>query len=82
MVGTGVYEGGFEGLRAYLRRVRGGVGAPCCGSGAGHAAGHRADPGVVVTAFGGPEVLRFQPVVARRPGPGEVRIRQTAVGVN
>jgi NADPH:quinone reductase-like Zn-dependent oxidoreductase len=38
--------------------------------------------GVVATAFGGPEVLRYQPLVARRPGPGEVRIRQTAVGVN
>ena len=38
--------------------------------------------GVVVSAFGGPEVLRLQPVPARPPGPGEVRIRQTAVGVN
>jgi NADPH:quinone reductase-like Zn-dependent oxidoreductase len=27
-------------------------------------------------------VLRYQPLAARRPGPGEVRIRQTAVGVN
>ena len=38
--------------------------------------------GVVVSAFGGPEVLRHQPLPARPPGPGEVRIRQTAVGVN
>src|SRR6267378_1817622 len=38
--------------------------------------------GVVVSAFGGPEVLRLQPLPARPPGPGEVRIRQTAVGVN
>jgi len=37
---------------------------------------------VVATAFGGPEVLRYQPVLAASPGPGEVRIRQTAVGVN
>ena len=82
MVGTGVYEGGFEGLRAYLRR-----GGPAS---ARAAAGPRGPTpaetvptqGVVVTAFGGPEVLRLQPLVARRPGPGEVRIRQTAVGVN
>ena len=38
--------------------------------------------GVVVSAFGGPDVLRYQAWPARPPGPGEVRIRQTAVGVN
>jgi NADPH2:quinone reductase len=37
---------------------------------------------VVATSFGSPEVLRLQPLPARAPGPGEVRIQQTAVGVN
>ena len=37
--------------------------------------------GVVATAFGGPEVLQFRSIDARRQG-GEVRIRQTAIGVN
>ncbi|MFN0159693.1 MAG: quinone oxidoreductase family protein [Burkholderiales bacterium] len=37
---------------------------------------------VVTTAFGGPEVLRLDNVKAAAPGAGEVRIRQTAVGVN
>jgi NADPH:quinone reductase-like Zn-dependent oxidoreductase len=37
---------------------------------------------VVATAFGGPEVLRYVASEAPSPGPGEVRIRQTAVGVN
>ena len=31
---------------------------------------------------GGPEVLRWEPVEVRDPGPGEVRIRQTACGLN
>jgi len=31
---------------------------------------------------GGPEVLRWEEVAVGRPGPGEVRVRQTAVGLN
>jgi NADPH:quinone reductase-like Zn-dependent oxidoreductase len=82
MVGTGVYEGGFEGLRAFLRRSRHSLAAST--TAARGAASREAMPaqGVVATAFGGPEVLRHQPLSARAPGPGEVRVRQTAVGVN
>jgi NADPH2:quinone reductase len=32
--------------------------------------------------FGGPEVLRTEPVEVPAPGPGELRVRQTAIGVN
>lgn len=32
--------------------------------------------------FGGPEVLRFEEVDLPEPGPGEVRIRHTAIGLN
>ncbi|GFO69571.1 quinone oxidoreductase [Geomonas limicola] len=32
--------------------------------------------------FGGPEVLRYEAVEVGEPGPGEVRIRQRAIGVN
>jgi NADPH:quinone reductase-like Zn-dependent oxidoreductase len=76
LVGKGVYEGGFDGLRAYLRR--GAVAAPA------PARNRDAQPAhaVVATAFGGPDVLRYEPVAVMAPGPGEVRIRQTAVGVN
>ena len=35
-----------------------------------------------VHAFGGPEVLRFEEGEVGQPGPGQVRLRQTAVGVN
>jgi NADPH2:quinone reductase len=37
---------------------------------------------IVANAPGGPEVLTSRPIVPPEPGPGEVRIRQTAIGVN
>jgi NADPH:quinone reductase len=82
LVGTGVYEGGFEGLRTYLRRR---PGTPATRSGAAATAGSGgsvATQGVVATRFGGADVLEVRPLQAPAPGPGEVRIRQTAIGVN
>ena len=76
LVGKGVYEGGFEGLRAFLRR-----GAVAVLSSTKNRSSQNAQA-VVATAFGGPEVLRYESVSVQAPGPGEVRIRQTAVGVN
>ncbi|MGI9292126.1 MAG: quinone oxidoreductase family protein [Gammaproteobacteria bacterium] len=37
---------------------------------------------VILEEFGGPEVLRWQDVALPAPGPGEVRLRHTAVGLN
>ena len=37
---------------------------------------------IVINRFGGPEVLELRPIAERSPGPGELRIRQTAIGVN
>ncbi len=83
MVGAGVYEGGFEGLRAYLRRARH---APDRAGGGRRGPSRPARPcprrASWSPSFGGPEALRHQSLPARPPGPGEVRIRQTAVGVN
>src|SRR5580765_491209 len=31
---------------------------------------------------GGPEVLRYEPVEVGQPGPGQVRLRHVAVGLN
>jgi NADPH:quinone reductase-like Zn-dependent oxidoreductase len=76
LVGKGVYEGGFEGLRAFLRR--GARGGPRVAASDAAIATH----GVVASAFGAPEVLRLEPRAAPPPGPGEVRIRQSAIGVN
>ena len=70
LVGGGVYEAGFRALAAYLRN------------------GDRPhfshlpsveSQAVVATRFGGPEVLQLQRIPETA---GEVRIRQTAVGVN
>src|SRR5262245_28279156 len=81
LVGAGVYERGFDGLRAHLRRSpdRGRLMPPAAGHTSAIAG---AAQGAVVTRHGGPEVLRYQPVSVRAPGPGEVRVRHTAIGVN
>ena len=38
--------------------------------------------GIVMHETGGPEVLRLEDVSVRTPGPGELLVRQTAIGVN
>ena len=38
--------------------------------------------GVRIHRYGGPEVLRSEQVEVRDPGPGELRLRQNAIGVN
>ena len=83
MVGAGVYEGGFEGLRAYLRRGR-----PRRRTAPRRPrAGPRRRPPCRRRASSpppsaGPRCCASSRYPAPRPGPGEVRIRQTAVGVN
>src|SRR5262245_34219962 len=79
LVGAGVDERGFAGLRAYLGRPSGGA-RPAAAVTRPALAGEAR--GVVVTRHGGPEVLRYERVPTRAPGPGEVRIRHTAIGVN
>ena len=37
---------------------------------------------IVMHETGGPDCLRWEDVAVGDPGPGEVRIRQTAVGLN
>ena len=46
------------------------------------AAGAIQGEAVTVAAHGGPEVLQPGPTSAPPPGPGQVRLRQTAIGVN
>jgi len=81
MVARDIYEAGFAALGALLGRggavrVRGVV-APLV------ARGEAIDAeAIVVRDHGGPEVLVAEPVRVPPPGPGEVRLRQTAIGVN
>lgn len=79
MVATGVYEAGFENLRRHL--AQGGDLLPR-GAAPMPVALPVATRRVVVQRYGGPEVLRAEQGEAPAPGPGEVRIRQRAIGVN
>jgi NADPH:quinone reductase-like Zn-dependent oxidoreductase len=87
LVGRNVYEGGFQAVRAIVepgaapaaratssRPSAPGVSRP------GNAA--IAGQGIVISRHGGPEALRWQRIEAPPPGPGEVRLRHTAVGLN
>jgi NADPH:quinone reductase-like Zn-dependent oxidoreductase len=76
LVGKGVYEGGFAGLRSYLQR-----GGALRARSAEMAAPISARA-VVVSRYGGPEVLTAAALSAKAPASGEVRIRHTAIGVN
>jgi NADPH:quinone reductase-like Zn-dependent oxidoreductase len=96
LVGNGVYEGGFSGLRAFLRAQQRGDAQALLDRGVlkpaaqvrvrtgADAAGGAAMPGHGVFALrhGGTEVLDYRSIEAPAPGAGEVRIRQRAVGVN
>jgi NADPH:quinone reductase-like Zn-dependent oxidoreductase len=78
MVAHGVYEAGFECLRRHLR------------DGGDLRAGRAAMPTalplqarrIVQSAYGDADVLRTENSEVPAPGPGEVRLRQRAIGVN
>lgn len=86
MVGEDIYEGGFAAIKAILARQkaaarRGSIGVS--GPAVASAPGIAVDCGAIVLArYGGPEALEWRRVSAPPPGPGEVRLRQTAIGVN
>ncbi len=75
LVGGGVYEGGFAGLRAYLKGQTG-VRPRFSSTEA------REAKGVVVRSFGGPEVLQYTDLPPRPPQRDEIVVRHTAIGVN
>jgi len=72
LVGGQVYEAGFTGLAAFLGR--GGRQSPALSA--------TDVQGMVAMSFGGPEVLQLRRLEALPPRSGEVRLRQTAIGVN
>ena len=93
LVGEEVYEAGFAGMRAALGPRDARTATPRSTWAAApraatsrlanrSAAGSVDGEAMVIVRHGGPEVFRAAPSPAAAPGPGEVRIRHTAVGVN
>ncbi len=78
LVGKGVYEAGFEGLRTYLRQSRA-TAAPAPQRSARGAIRCNA---IVIDRHGGADELKLREIDVQPPGPGEARLRQTAIGVN
>lgn len=71
LVAEGVYDAGFAAIRALVSAP---AAAPVAGSIEGQA--------ILVKRHGGPEELLFEAVQVPPPGPGEIRLRHTAIGVN
>ncbi len=80
LVAEGVYEAGFEAIRAQVETPQDTWRAP---SGSPSANGAALEgTAMVIDRHGGPEQLHAARLLAPPPGPGEVRLRQTAIGVN
>jgi NADPH2:quinone reductase len=79
MVASGVYEAGFANLRQHLAR---GTDQRPAGALPMPTALPVPARRVVQQRYGGPEVLQAEATEVAAPGPGEVRIRQRAIGVN
>jgi NADPH:quinone reductase-like Zn-dependent oxidoreductase len=84
MVGANVYEAGMKALREFLARPASRrATTPASDAPRDSAiAGAIEAPAIVMRAHGGPEVLVPERWSVPAPGAAEVRLRQTAVGVN
>lgn len=91
LVAENVYEAGFEAIRSRVERHSRNRSSPVPSSApagiaasAVHAAASGAVEGtaMVIDRYGGPDELHRAPVTAPSPGPGQVRLRQSAIGVN
>lgn len=88
LVATEVYEAGFEAIRRRVERPSAGQGPPrgeaTRAAPAAHPVGSAriAGTAIVIDRHGGAEELRPAPAEAPPPGPGQVRLHQTAIGVN
>lgn len=79
LVARGVYEAGFEAVRERVERPRPstGIATPAIATGS-----NIDGTAMVINRHGGPEELHATKIKAPAPGPGQVRIKQTAIGVN
>lgn len=82
LVTQDIIEAGFEAVRALLRGEKN-LRTPAARAAQPVSVAADLDAiAIVLTRHGGPEVLEVQSLLAPAPGPGEARIRQTAIGVN
>ncbi len=77
LVAEGVYEAGFGGLRRTLSPL-----AIRASFAFANGQGGEGTNAVVARQYGPPDVLQWTRVAVPPPGPGEVTVRQTAIGVN
>jgi NADPH2:quinone reductase len=78
-----IFEAGFRAIRSLLAGERPPPLRPSQSVAAPAASGATLEAeAVFVARHGGPEVLEIRPLRVPPPGPGEVRIRQSAIGVN
>lgn len=86
MVAEDVYEAGFRAIREHLARSQQTNASASAGASSTSIAAPSGGPveagAIVVSRYGGPDVLKRQTVRVPPPGAGEVRIRHTAIGVN
>jgi NADPH:quinone reductase-like Zn-dependent oxidoreductase/uncharacterized protein YndB with AHSA1/START domain len=96
LVGEGIYEAGFVALRARFGQPAPRPSSaplprpapppievvPLRAAATAAAAGEIESRAIVVERYGGPEVMSSAMVRVPPPGPGEVRLRQAAIGVN
>ncbi len=87
LVGEQIYQAGFDAIKSTFGQ-QSIAPAPARRTSAGSiAATGVADrpiecQGLVIERYGGPEVLHWERLSAPPPGPGELRIRHTAIGLN
>jgi NADPH:quinone reductase-like Zn-dependent oxidoreductase len=92
LVAAGIYEAGIAALQARFRPAVSAdriqpqpeprISPPRAAPHATVSAEVMAADAIVIDAYGGPQVLQSRRVDVPPPGPGEVRIRHTAIGVN
>ena len=89
LVSDGIYEAGFAAVRRMLGRRSRPLDAPPPAPAAISVTRSPAARGetlrsgaIIVSAYGGADTLIWQETAAPPPGPGEVRLRHTAIGVN
>ncbi len=82
LVAEAVYEAGFDAIRKRVAPQRSSWSAPVAPAATASSGAAIEGTAMVIDRYGGPDELHAATVAAPPPGAGEVRLRQTAIGVN